>query len=40
MLGHGYSGYLLIEMSLNDQSLDVKEAELRKAYQLFQKYEK
>jgi len=27
-------------MSLNDQSLDVKEAELRKAYQLFQKYEK
>ena len=40
MLGHGYAGYLLIEMSLNDQSLDVREAELRKAYQLFQKYEK
>lgn len=39
MLGHGYQGYLLIEMSLNDQPFEVKEAELRKAHHLFAKYE-
>jgi sugar phosphate isomerase/epimerase len=40
MLAHGYSGYLLIEMTLGDQSLEIREAELQKAYQLFQKYER
>jgi sugar phosphate isomerase/epimerase len=39
MLAHGYSGYLLIEMVLN-QSKVIKEQELRKAYQLFHKYER
>jgi sugar phosphate isomerase/epimerase len=39
MLAHGYSGYLLVEMTLNDQPLEVREAELRKAYNLFAKYE-
>ena len=39
MLAHGYAGYLLVEMTLNDQPLDVREAELRKAYDLFAKYE-
>ncbi|HEX8531388.1 MAG TPA: hypothetical protein VF646_15260, partial [Cytophagales bacterium] len=40
MLAHGYLGYLVVEMSLNDQPLAVKEAELRKAHQLFAKYER
>ncbi len=39
MLAHGYSGYLLVEMTLNDQPLEVREAELRKAHNLFAKYE-
>jgi sugar phosphate isomerase/epimerase len=39
MLAHGYSGYLLIEMVLN-QRKEIKEQELRKAYQLFHKYER
>jgi sugar phosphate isomerase/epimerase len=39
MLAHDYSGYLLIEMVLN-QSKEIKEQELRKAYHLFQKYER
>jgi L-ribulose-5-phosphate 3-epimerase UlaE len=39
MLAHGYSGYLLIEMVLNADK-EVKEKELMKAYQLFQKYER
>ncbi|MBD0258771.1 MAG: TIM barrel protein [Cytophagales bacterium] len=40
MLGHGYQGYLVVEMSLNDQPPAVKEAELRKAHQLFARYER
>ena len=40
MLAHGYAGYLLVEMTLNDQSLEVREAELRKAHTLFAKYER
>jgi sugar phosphate isomerase/epimerase len=39
MLAHGYSGYLLVEMVLNESN-QVKRQELLKAYQLFQKYEK
>lgn len=39
MLAHGYSGYLLIEMVLN-QDKSVVEQELLKAYHLFQKYER
>jgi sugar phosphate isomerase/epimerase len=39
MLGHGYKGYLLIEMVLN-QNKEVLEEELRKAYNLFKKYER
>jgi sugar phosphate isomerase/epimerase len=39
MLGYGYKGYLLVEMVLN-QSNDIKEQELQKAYQLFRKYER
>lgn len=40
MLAHGYSGYLLIEMTLNEASQDVREQELRKAYHLFKEYER
>lgn len=40
MLGHGYKGYLLIEMVLNQANKEVKEEELRKAYHLFKKYER
>jgi sugar phosphate isomerase/epimerase len=39
MLDHGYTGYLLVEMVLN-QDKKVVEDELRKAYNLFQKYER
>jgi sugar phosphate isomerase/epimerase len=39
MLAYGYTGYLLIEMVLN-QDTSVKEKELRKAYELFKKYER
>ncbi len=39
MLGHGYTGYLLIEMVLN-QNKEVIEQELRKAHSLFAKYER
>jgi sugar phosphate isomerase/epimerase len=39
MIGHGYKGYLLVEMVLN-QNKEVIEEELRKAYHLFKKYER
>ncbi len=39
MLSHGYTGYLLVEMVLN-QDKEVVEKELKKAYDLFQKYER
>ncbi|CAN5895543.1 hypothetical protein BH24BAC1_BH24BAC1_23240 [soil metagenome] len=40
MLGHGYTGYLLVEMVLQGESKQVREEELRKAYHLFKKYER
>jgi sugar phosphate isomerase/epimerase len=40
MLGHGYTGYLLVEMVLGQESKQVREQELRKAYHLFKKYER
>jgi sugar phosphate isomerase/epimerase len=40
MLAHGYTGYLLIEMVLGQESKQVREQELRRAYDLFKKYER
>ncbi|GAA4455196.1 hypothetical protein GCM10023189_22760 [Nibrella saemangeumensis] len=39
MLGHGYKGYLLIEMA-PPQHKETLEEDLKRAYQLFQKYER
>ena len=39
MLSYGFKGYLLVEMVLNENNA-VKQQELQKAYQLFQKYER
>ena len=40
MLAHGYTGYLLVEMVLQQASKEVREEELRQAYHLFKKYER
>ena len=40
MLAHGYTGYLLVEMVLQQASKQEREEELRKAYHRFKKYER
>ncbi len=40
MLAHGYTGFLLVEMVLGQESKQVREEELRRAYDLFKKYER